>query len=505
MMMNKIVKLQSVQGGPFSATQNIVDFDVPQDSGAYDLSKSYVNLSCTVDATGADDGNNGGNGVYLPQFQLNKDSGAAEVDFLPNVALVRNFKMGCSNRGSICDTRRVDVLRSNLYQYEKNADEQQADQYRSLLQCNDRTMQKGSILRDLRKEGSTLSRNLTAEVKIPLSQLCNFGNVTYYDSHRYGRTRLNLELNLDRVRVTQILGADAGENWSQNNARNAFNNVTAIINPGCTTLVSSATFEHLEDSPFWVGQKISISATKAGAVDPGNVTDVVRRITSITWRPGVLAANQGRIELSLNSAFSTVGTITADQAYSHIVCDGDTATFAFNVNTANVVLERVGTAKKVKDVISYTEWSTEQFNANGIQNMQRMFELEPNAINVFIMKNEDIMSRLGDVTRYRLRLNNMDLTNRDVFVNSPLYYDRLNMSLLNSVNSLHNLNEKTATVTSVGDPDPKDKFVTDSTDMLVISNPLPATPEPKQLQLNIDAATASIHKLCLFKQLVKSI
>lgn len=127
MSMNRIIKLSSIQGGPFTANNNVVDFDISQDSGAYDLSKSYVNLSCTIDATGDDGSNNGANGIYLPQVKLLQDDLAtANEEYYPNVALCRNFKMDCANRGSIVDTRRVDVLRSNLYQYGLSSDEQES-------------------------------------------------------------------------------------------------------------------------------------------------------------------------------------------------------------------------------------------------------------------------------------------------------------------------------------------------------------------------------------------
>jgi hypothetical protein len=232
MSMNRIIKLSSIQGGPFTANNNVVDFDISQDSGAYDLSKSYVNLSCTIDATGDDGSNNGANGIYLPQVKLLQDDLAtANEEYYPNVALCRNFKMDCANRGSIVDTRRVDVLRSNLYQYGLSSDEQESKQWQDLLQFSNRFMQRGSIFRDLRKEGSTASRNLTAEIRIPLSELCNFGRIQYYDTHRYGRTRLNLELNLDRLDISQILGnGDAGNIWSQGDTRNEFNDVTDAIN-----------------------------------------------------------------------------------------------------------------------------------------------------------------------------------------------------------------------------------------------------------------------------------
>ena len=70
--------------------------------------------------------------------------------------------------------------------------------------------QLNSIFREIRKEGSKKSENRQSPIRIPLSQLCNFGKVRQYDTTKYGKTRLHLELNLDRVNVGQYLGNDDG-------------------------------------------------------------------------------------------------------------------------------------------------------------------------------------------------------------------------------------------------------------------------------------------------------
>ena len=45
--MDKVIKINSRQGGPFSATNNLVDFDIAPD-GTYDLTDSYINLVCRI-------------------------------------------------------------------------------------------------------------------------------------------------------------------------------------------------------------------------------------------------------------------------------------------------------------------------------------------------------------------------------------------------------------------------------------------------------------------------
>lgn len=48
--MDKIIKLNSRQGGPFTQQQNLCDFDIPAD-GTYDLSNSYINVFARISGT----------------------------------------------------------------------------------------------------------------------------------------------------------------------------------------------------------------------------------------------------------------------------------------------------------------------------------------------------------------------------------------------------------------------------------------------------------------------
>jgi hypothetical protein len=60
-------------------------------------------------------------------------------------------------------------------------------------------------------------------------------------------------------------------------------------------------------------------------------------------------------------------------------------------------------------------------------------------------------------------------------------------------------------LTSVGKPNPEDKWEQDSVDTILMCNPVPQTPMPKQLQVNINLSTASLKQLCIFKEVVKVI
>ena len=61
--MNKVIKISSSQGGSFTKTNNLVDFEFGD--GVYDLSKSYVSLMCSVSETPT---NPERGGLNLPKY-----------------------------------------------------------------------------------------------------------------------------------------------------------------------------------------------------------------------------------------------------------------------------------------------------------------------------------------------------------------------------------------------------------------------------------------------------
>ena len=508
MSLNKVVKLTSNQGGNFSATNNLVDFDIPSD-GVYDLSKSYVNLMCSVPTT-----TTAGTptGVFMPQIQIANDDGTAQDNRFSNIAMVKNMSLSCANKGQISNIRRVDVLRNNLNEYMLSRDERQSLENEAVIQGYDESHQLNSIFREIRKEGADLSQDRQAPVKIPLSQLCNFGKVKQFDTTKYGKSRLHLELNLDKVSVRQYLGnntpATPQGSWGRNQGWNACLSATLARDPTLFTLDMTTTFSQLEDCPVWVGQIIRISATAGGGRGGGAIANLVRRIEEITFLPTTAGANQGQVRIRLNASFQNgQGALTGGQTYTGITIDGEApATMNFRCDYGELVLMKVTQPQKSAPSITYTEFSTEEHNANGVQNFQRQFTVEPECVNLFIMKNEDIISKAGDIVDWRLRLNNEDLTNRPVRYNSPLSLDRINMTLGNSNNVLHNSNQVNQRVLSddIGEAVVESYRVAGNR-LVLICNPLPQTPNDKMVQVNINCGTASLNKMCLYKECVRVI
>lgn len=506
MSLNKVIKISSNQGGRFTASNNLVDWDIPAD-GVYDLSKSYVNLMCSVSSVDSDGGNQA---IFIPQILLKNDDGTVQQNKMSNVAFVKNMSLSCQNKGQIADIRRVDVLRNNLNEYMLSQEEKDSLDNESAVSSFNQNHQLNSIFREIRKEGTKNSENRQSPIRIPLSQLCNFGKVKQYDTTKYGKTRLHCELNLDRVNVGQYLGNDDGSggasNWKRGMAWNAMKDMNVARDATCGSLDSSLVYKNLEDSPVWVGQRIRVSCTGvAGGRAGGVFTNEKRTITAINYLPTTAGGGEGQITITLDEPLQNgQGPLTGGESYTGISIDGDNGVHTFSCDYGELVLTKISTPQKGSDTITYTEFSTEEHNANGVQNFQRQFSIEPECVNVFIMKNEDIISKRGDLNSWRLRLNNEDLTNRPVGYNSPLALDRINMTLGNSNNKLHNANQQNQRVlnNSIGENIPASNSV-NGNQLLLICNPVPQTQQDKMLQVNIDCATASLNKMCLFKECIR--
>lgn len=517
--MNKIIKISSNQGGAFTASNNLCDFDIPND-GVYNLNNSYVNLVSNISSVGGDDAN--GKGVYVPILDMTTDDLTTNENvYLSNVALVKNMSMSCSNKGLIADIRRVDVLRSNLNNYKLSQDELRSLNFESMFQPPEIERQRNTIFREIRKEGKEISRDVEAGIRIPLSQLCNFGKVQQYDTTKYGKTRLHLELNIDKVKISQYLPNANGDNWTQKDARDEFEDLANAVGgltrgADTTKLFPKRPYKNLEDTPFWVGQKIRVQATAGAGADAPPAGGFIRQIASIEFVRGALVGQDTRIMLTLNSPLMGAG-LGAGQGYTAITCDGENCVFnggsGFQVDFGELVLEKVMNPQKSTGAITYSEFSTEEHNANGVLRFQRQFQLEPECFNIYIMRNSlgtngGIWSREGDVVEWRLRMNNEDLTNRNVVNKSSLAFDRLNMTLANTGDKLHNLNQSGRNMT-LGDNDYDDNMEAQLqkavAKQLLIANPLYVTPNEKMLQVNITSGTASLRNMCLFKELVREL
>ena len=589
--MNTFVKISSSEGGVFTADNNLVSFDIPEGQ-YYNLDSAYLNLVCSVpvnqefERNGNNAGVNpfdtgvtpdvaqttlGGNGVYLPKISTFEDDYSTENDSLmPNEAIVKNISLTSQNAGVIEEIKRNDILRSNLKFYTSYRDEAESSNYENLFNGKYGGNNPTSLFTDINREGIISSRNLLRQpVRIPLKNMMNFCKVQQYNTNKYGRTKLRMELDIQRIRVSQTLGQDTNGILANGLAPRTPDGVTGPTNLGnqdmfrmcnLTSTIGSnmnelmlstdATgeqttprrFNRAEDIPFHVGQKLNISAKYAfGAGEQqrgmvtGQVKMVTRRITAIRYNRGETTVGTtglqnipGSVTLVLNDPIDTTASsgtpLDAGSTYKEIVVRGAVCTFnPFQVDFAEIVLEQLAPQNVVADngqPIQYTTFETEEFSTPPQNSFQRMFEAPPNCSNLYIMRPEliagnagsgSLTSTQGTIDDYRIRVDNKDTSDRPIGLRSTngrnISPDQLHFQKLAIALQNSNLPVKNLTERGLDIDDVAAWSVNNhNVDKLLIAQVLPLTNSPKHIQLNINSSAANgPQRLVLFKEVVKSI
>ena len=567
--MNSIVKINSNEGGNFSASNNRISFDIPEGK-QLDLSSAFVNLVMSCPITAEED-TASGLGVYIPDIQLTNSAGASSGLLYSNNALVRTAKLSSSMAGNIETIQRCDILTEVMSKYTKTQSQYKNNFYQQLIQPYNVSRSKGSIFCELHKEGNIQSRNVSRQpVRIKLGDLMNFCNTTQYNTTKYGKTRLELEVNLDRISAaSQVLGAGAANvDWVGTNAAGAggvgatAQNYGRLMNAqagnggvfGAPVSVNLQTFyvsqdsggtaignncvprvfNRLEDSPYYVGQKLKITGTYVKGTDPlarggdGVAIEVIRRITSIAYNRGdgstggggVSAA--GTIAITLNAPIEASGPLTANGAYRNLVARGATCTFGTVLcEYAELVVEEIAPQNLQPEPpsLQYITYKTEEIDCGNVVNFQHNFMAEPNAMTMFITQPTDNSARLlgsfqNGVDSYRLRIDNKDTSSRQIVLrdsggavrsdyNDPLHLVKQTNALTNSgVRSMKNYAERYINI-ATNDGFESAKYVDSN---FLIGQVLPLTNSPKNIQVNIECrAGENLQNLCVFREVMAEV
>ena len=492
-MADKQVKLNSKQGGPFNARQNLIDFEIPSGM-AVDMAKSYINLQCHCETVQAS------TGVF--DFKLEYTHNGAHELTAPNTAIVRNCSLRSANKGMLEDIRRSDVLRTNLHYLSKTTEDNDGTLYKQILPHKTRTNHAQSIWRDLRKEGAVPSRELTSPIQIPMSDLFNLGSATV-DTTFLGDTRVHLEICPERFVPKQLFnGAD-----SLDFANPLFKQMVDIsgVTTEIFTVTSSVKYEDLADSPFWVGMPVVVNYTFTRA--PAEPEDAVYNTTirEIEYiRSDLLVPdNEKRLKITLETAFQNEPE--ASDVFTAISLSGQSAQpyggLLFTVDYAEIVLQETDPVKM--DGMVFTTYTLQETNGYGSQSWAEQFICEPSAYNIMALalNENDLLTQKDEIKQFRVRVNNVDSTDRDVVVGSPLYLDRISMYKTNNGESL-----KSAVLhvpNAVGNGQTA-RYATLPLKPYMV-NPLPVTQGTKIVDLNVSATGGGVDKVCVFKSVIKQL
>lgn len=484
--MDKYIKLNSNQGGPFTASQNLCDFHIPSD-GVYNLRDSYITLNVKIDVEEASA--TGGQGIYVADLQW-KSSGTDHPKF-QNVALVKNCSMSCAKRGQIENIRRVDILKQNLATITKNQRTRYDESYLSACQLIDPINgAQFTLYQDINKVGSVKSRELDiVPVQIKLSDLFEFCNTPEYDAERAGQTRIHLELNVDKVSAMQ---RNLRASWANADFKFMDDTTATSTNQEVSSLVVTQKVPSLQISPFYTGQKLVVSGDNNGsAITPTNA--VVKSIE--------LDSATQKMTLTFEEPITTLTTI--GHVFNNVEVDvvaWSSASVEFSFG--EIALKKVESPMGM-DEIDYSTFSTDEYTiGTGATSFQKQFQVEPEAVNALVMfpsDYDDLVSENNNVNSFRFRINNHDATDRDISVNSPLYYDRLGMTIGNMGMRLRGLAQNAGAPNETSDWD--QVYEKAGLDIKVLANPLPQTMNEKNLQVNISSGGTGVRRLVLYKEL----
>jgi hypothetical protein len=500
--MNKFELLNSIQGGSFNSQNKMIDFDIPADM-VCNMAQSFVQLTVSLKPDQPD---------YVYNYIL-RNSTEALNPF--NVSLIRNCFISGEKVGYIEDVRRCNVLSQNMLEL-RQASGEKMSQIDSLYQSPDYD---NSILIspfvDFKKEGTVTSKYRDAKLNIPLSHLFSIGDLQAIDTAKTGTLRVHLELEkLEYLTVSQskLFRSPVFTTEGQMVAKTVADNII--------TTVASLVYDGLEQSPYYVGQPLSL--TYRTNVDATIITVPLTRITGLTFLPLT-----GQIQIQLEYTFPAI--VDPVTTYSNIVVVEQTGTTVpFIIQTAELALcEVVGGKPPMMNALQYTTFTTEEYTVNA-NNLYKIFDLEPTCINAFLMfdsNTSNILSNNFGVDSYRLRLDGVDIYDRDIRVNKlgagndqlgifhdSLHYDAVNRTFVNAGYTLKNLSMTAMARAKTGVPGANDlrlsdRFNNQALQILVASTPTPITPVAKKLQYTINCKTANdvISNVILFKQVVKMI
>jgi len=485
--MNKVVKLQSEQSGVFTAAKNLIDFTIPSYGNTqYDMRNAYVNL--VIRTTITDASANTGAGIYNFGFAWNADQKTS----FENNALIKNTRLTSSRMGGLEDIRNSHLLRAAISPYKMSDDDWRGLEYKRLCQAYSQGNLKFAPNQDFRPTGAVKSRYRDVNVQIPLKDFLELGNADTFPTDKLGDCRLHLECNIDKLSIYQLQGAGTRTTDFGNEKYTEFEDTAAGVN--VTELTMKEPLKDIKDSPYWVGQKLSFD------LSGNSVPSVVGKEAVVSQ----ISYNEQTQKVSLGFAAS-IADASGSSTFSSITCDGvDVGSIEYSITEAQLILEQKGQNEPMNE-LQYKTYTNEADVGAGLTSFTRQYQVEPNCFNLLCVVGTDTTDLLPEnenktrFTSYRIRNDNKDLTNRRVEYQTPLYYDRTGMWMLNEGLPLKNLIEVNLNAETSYD----NKYTTAAKDLIFIGTNLPMTPTPKLVQLSIEGGGDGVKQLNLFKSVVK--
>ena len=481
--MDNIIKLPAQQA-LFNSTNRLVDLVIPGNSGVYDLSKCYVAIDVATSGLALDESQGtdgrlartagyvlGADAVADVRLGLKHNATTATIYddcAIPVETLVRNCSIMSSTKGNIESIQRSDVIRATMKAYTDDIDDVEARSIGGFggpqAKTNPWASGRFAIMVGV---GETASAYKSHEVRIMLKDIFSIAQAESWDSSVYGDTRIHIELNLNRVELKQTLGSapDVWNRYYHNHQVGTASGpadikyktaapvtITIAASPySSTSILMSAEYQSLDDSPFFNNQMVKVTTTFTGGTvatpypASGDVKWAV--IKSISWDK-----DTKQVTLEFGGEILATGAVTgSDTVVTRDVEGIDVVSLADKLSYQSIEL----TAVRRTDMDSgpsqtqYTQLQTQSDQWQNSTQLNRTYYLPPQTTNAYIVMPSqsnsggaptafsDILgcARLGE---YRFTVNGESVTNRAVpFMPVPVVDAAVNDAKNKHGSSLH--------------------------------------------------------------------
>ena len=430
------IKIQANQS-TISASQNLMDFEVPDYVAGVDLSESFININYRIDSEEVDDAVVGVhnyiklfNGIgETPTVKTELQGGSAT---LFNSCLIRNISLSSSNVGQLENIQRCDLISQVKQQFTKNVSDIQGESNHSIRSLPEQYNYPMDQSRNLRTEGTILSSEREGVMRVNLKDVLGLGSSTL-NLQELGSLRLHVEANLNKFTLNEVPTFDAQDPPEPKGGVAEYYTETVDVKIGddspTTLTLSSHTapgnqlFLTKKNCPFWVGQKVSFALT-AGATNDVSVTT----IASMEWTSNAATVAGGAVNYGKGGQV-TLSFLNDDPIFEGVVAGADITTIRmFPIYSKRPDITYTGAEMVIRTVdmpiqskgLQYRTVETIQDFAGASTFMNRTYQVPGNAMTSLICfdtaktSTEFSNSFEPNLTSYQVFVNNVGMTDRPV-------------------------------------------------------------------------------------------
>lgn len=439
------IKIQANQA-TISATQNLIDFEIPAYMAGIDMNESFINLTYTITDTEPAPTAGSTTTVAGVHNYIHVFNGIGEnsAGVLHNSSLVRRATLTTTKAGQLESIQRADLVNEVKQLLTKNVGDFQGASHEQVANIPNQWNYGSCSCRNLVTEGVVTSTTRDGVMRVNLKDILGLGEATL-NLNQLGDMRLSLEANLDKFTLKEVptldgtaFKRDAGlQEGPSILATTLGGNVVdyytgevavAVGNPTTNSLdipLIGDSFIAKKNMPFWVGQKVNfiLQGATPGTDDPTNadvndvtITEILFRSTAGSTDPNIPSLTTVTLTFSANI---TAGNIATNALAQVIVAPIYAATKTHTWKSAELVCKSVRNPPMTRG-LSYRTFETIQDFAAATLSLQRTYEMPRDGVASLVCFDTsvatDTFSGSWDafVNQYQVFVDNVGITDRPV-------------------------------------------------------------------------------------------